>query len=517
MGVLRVVLEVSIIVDRYDAIVIGAGLGGLSSAALLAKNGLSVLLIEKNELPGGCATGFIRGRFEFDASLHSIPSMDMMGKPDNPYPYFEELGLTKKLEFKKLPNVYQSVFPDFEITLPVGRENIEGALLDNFPKESEGITKIFDRIFATYETIKKFRKKDPSLTQEELQKNVFGYMGKTWGEILYPEVKDPRVRAIISQLWVYGFGLPPKKMDYLTFALGSAHIYQFGWNQIKGKAPTLVNAFVELITEYGGEIRLQCEAKKILTEGDKVKGVLTKNDELVKSDFVISNSNPITMTLDLIGADKIPESYFSKLRSNEVGISLMGVHMGLDVPHSKLGIDEFEIFQNDHYDTDKIYDKAFTLEEPEMQFITTYNLAYSNYSPPGTSVIVLSAPSYADPWYTLPPHKYVEAKNRLADKLITKAEKIAPGLREHIEVVEVYTPLTIMRHTGNHGGTYGGFSYSPAGSSPLRLPPEGPIKGLYIANAWGQPGCGYINCMLSGRNAAKRIIAKMDKPINYVK
>nr|MDO8082907.1 NAD(P)/FAD-dependent oxidoreductase [Candidatus Freyarchaeota archaeon] len=494
--------------EKYDVIVIGSGLGGLSSAALLAKNDLSVLLLEKRELPGGCATGFIRGRFEFDASLHALPGMDIDGTPDNPYPYLEELGLTKKLEFKRLSNVYQSVFPDFEITLPVGRENIEGVLLDNFPKEREGITKIFDRIFATYETIKKFRKKDPSVTQEDFKKNVLGYMGKTWGEILYPEVKDPRVRAIISQLWIYGFGLPPKKMDYLTFANGTAHIYQYGWNQIKGKCPALVNAFVELITEYGGEVRFQCEAKKILTEGDKVKGVLTKNDEQITSDFVISNSNPITMTLDLIGADKVPESYFAKLRSNEVGISLLGVYLGLDVPYSKLGIDEFEIFQNDHYDTDKIYDKSFTLEEPEMQFITTYNLAYPDYSPPGTSVIVLSAPSYADPWYALSPQKYVETKNRLADKLITKVEKIAPGLREHIEVVEFYTPLTIMRYTGNHGGTFGGFSYSPAGSPPLRLPPEGPIKGLYLANAWSQPGCGYMNCILSGKNAAGMIIAK---------
>ena len=60
--------------------------------------------------------------------------MDLEGKTGNLYPYLEELGVTGKVEFKKLPNVYRSVFPDFEITLPVGRENIEGVLLDNFPK-----------------------------------------------------------------------------------------------------------------------------------------------------------------------------------------------------------------------------------------------------------------------------------------------------------------------------------------------------------------------------------------------
>jgi len=459
---------------KYDVIVIGGGLGGLSSAAWLAKNGLSVLLLEKRELPGGCATGFIRGRFEFDAALHELSGMDLDGKTGNLYPYLEELGVTGKVEFKKLPNVYRSVFPDFEITLPVGRENIEGVLLDNFPRESEGIAKIFNRMFGTYETINRFRRGDPALTQEELQENLLGYMGKTWGEILYNDVKDPRVRAIISQLWIY-LGLPPKKADYIIFAVAMSHLYHYGGTQIRGKSHALANAFVEVITEHGGEVRLGCEAKKILTRGNRVEGVLTRDGERISSEFVVSNANPITMTQDLIGAGKI---------------------------------DEFEIGQNDHYDIDRIYDKAFTLEEPGMQLITTYNVAYTDYSPPGTSVVVLSAPSYADPWYDVPPSKYVETKNRLAEQLITKAERIAPGLREHMEVVEVSTPLTIMRFTGNHGGTYLGFSFSTAGSPPLRLPQEGPLKGLYLAGAWSQPGGAYENCILSGKNAVEMILAK---------
>jgi len=315
------------------------------------------------------------------------------------------------------------------------------------------------------------------------------------------------VRAIVSQLWIY-LGLPPKKADYIIFAVAMSHLYHYGGTQIRGKSHALANAFVEVITEHGGEVRLGCEAKKILTQGNRVEGVLTRDGERVSSEFVVSNANPITMTQELIGADKIPETYFDKLRSNEVGISLLGVYMGLDVPHTKLGIDEFEIGQNDHYDIDRIYDKAFTLEEPGMQLITTYNVAYPDYSPPGTSVVVLSAPSYADPWYNVPPSKYVETKNRLAEQLITKAEKIAPGLREHIEVVEVSTPLTIMRFTGNHGGTYLGFSFSTAGSPPLRLPQEGPLEGLYLAGAWSQPGGAYENCILSGKNAAEMILAK---------
>jgi prolycopene isomerase len=124
-------------------------MGGLSAAATLARSGQRVLLLEKHYRPGGYAGSFVRGRFEFDIALHQISGLDLVGKRGFLYRSLESLGVTKRVEFIRLPNVYRSIFPDLDITLPAGRENAEGVLLDTFPKESEGITRFLDRVEAT--------------------------------------------------------------------------------------------------------------------------------------------------------------------------------------------------------------------------------------------------------------------------------------------------------------------------------------------------------------------------------
>ena len=118
--------------SEYDAIVIGAGLGGLSAATMLAREGLGVLLLERHNLPGGYATSFVRGRFEFEVALHELSGI---GPPENRgglYRYLDYLGVAEKVEFLNVPNLYRSVFPDMDITLPAGREACPGSPMVSF-------------------------------------------------------------------------------------------------------------------------------------------------------------------------------------------------------------------------------------------------------------------------------------------------------------------------------------------------------------------------------------------------
>ena len=122
----------------YEAIVVGAGLGGLSSACNLAKQGKRVLLLERHNVPGGYASSFTRGRFEFEISLHELSGL---GDENNRGPIWrllEEYGVTKRVEFIPIHEFYRSVFPDLDITMPIGRENFETVLTERFPAEREG-------------------------------------------------------------------------------------------------------------------------------------------------------------------------------------------------------------------------------------------------------------------------------------------------------------------------------------------------------------------------------------------
>jgi prolycopene isomerase len=492
---------------RYDAIVIGAGLGGLASAATLAKNGLNVLLLERHHQPGGYASTFVRGRFEFEIALHQMSGLNLKEKSGLCL-FLEELGIMDRVKFVSLEDIYRAVFPDIDITIPANREAAEGILIDNFPKESDGIKKILDLSFNTGYAIDYLQTGKPKMTQEQLQEYLLTKMDKTWGEVVNSYVKDEKLRAVLSVYWPY-FGLPPSKISYVLFAIALSSYIGNGPKQIFGKSAMLSGAFVDVIEKNGGDVRLGCGVKQILTEGGKVKGVITEKGEKIYSDYIISNVNPISAAVNLIGKDKVPESFLERIRSSEISTSLVTAYMGMDASCKELGVDDFEIWYYNTYNHDQVYESRKKLNDTDLLLLTAYNKGDPNFSPPGTSVIVLSVLSDPEPWYSTPPSKYVETKNKYAEMLIEKAEKHIPRLRDHIEVIEVATPITLMRYSGNPGGTYLGFTYSVKDGPLSRLSNEGPIKGLYFAGAWTQPGGGYEPCITSGRWAAEKVIKEI--------
>jgi ferredoxin-NADP reductase len=126
-------------------------------------------------------------------------------------------------------------------------------------------------------------------------------------------------------------------------------------------------------------------------------------------------------------------------------------------------------------------------------------------------VVELATLSFGDLWLKLSPSEYVEAKNRMAARAIDLASRVAPGIKDHLEVVEVATPLTHMRYTGNIGGAVYGYENSVAESTVLRLPNRGPLEGLYFANAWVRVGGGFQPCIDSGHQAAQDVLKDMER------
>jgi phytoene dehydrogenase-like protein len=279
----------------------------------------------------------------------------------------------------------------------------------------------------------------------------------------------------------------------------------------KGRSQALSNAFLSRFEELGGEARLNCGVQRITTADGRVSGVITEDGQEIAAGWIVSNADPITTCRDLIGLDKVPSGFFSELRSSEVAASTVNVYLGVACPPEELSLTEHEIFVNADYDFERHYERMKAIEPPESIAVTCYNAVYPDISPPGTCMIVLTALAYGEPWSGVPPDDYVATKNRIADAMINMAERIAPGLRQYAEVVEVSTPLTNMRYAGTMAGSIYGFSQPPRDNMVWRLRHRGPLEGLYFVGAWTQPGGGFEPCMMSGQMAGAAIVRKIKR------
>jgi prolycopene isomerase len=515
--------ERNLMTQHYDAIVIGAGLGGLAAATTMANEGLGVLLLERHNVPGGYATSFVRGRFEFEVALHELSGIGPPERRGNVYRSLEYLGLTDRLEFLHVPSLYRAVYldpsagdlssPDLDITLPVGREEFEAALVATFPHEADGIHRFLNRVFAFGREHAKFlyqRRKIHPATVPFRFPNFFRYLPTTWGQVLDRDVSDPRARSVLSQYWGY-VGLPPSQISFVYMASTLAAYVSRGAAFPRGRSQALSSAFLSRFEELGGETRMNCGVQQITTSQGRATGVITEDGQAFTSDWVLSNADPITTCRDMIGLEAVPSRFFADLQSSDVAASTVNVYLGLACPPEELGLTEHEIFVSAGYDQEQHHEVMKVVAPPPAIAITCYNAVYPGISPPGTSMVVLTALAYGRPWQEVPPDRYVDTKNYLADAMIALAERVAPGLRQQTEVVEVSTPLTNMRYAGALGGSIYGFNQPPRDHMLWRMDYKGPLDRLYFVGAWTQPGGGFEPSMMSGMRAGRSVSFKAKK------
>jgi all-trans-retinol 13,14-reductase len=494
--------------NDFDAIIIGAGLGGLSCGAAFARQGFRPLVIEKHTKPGGYATTFQRpGGFVFDASLHSTTVSARNGVLDL-IPGFPEI---KGVEFVPHHTLYRAIYPDFEIRVPDrDLKGYIGDLVARFPEEKAGIEGLFDDMKGLLSDINRFSAAAGKVDMSRFFQDypfLAKTFGKSWGDMVDARIVNPKLKAVVSALSGY-FGLPPSKLSPYYYALPTIGYLENGGFYPIGKSQKISDAFMKYIEGHDGKVMLRTRVEKILVKDGAACGVRTADGREFTGKVVVSNANaPDTFKKFLDDPGPVAAS-LARMEKLSISLSSFQVFLGLKKDLVReLGLKDTEIFYSPGYDLEAAHEAEVRGDFTNPGFgITLYDNLYKGYSPEGKNTITVMTLQGFGPWekyeadyFAGKKDAYHAEKLRMADILIDRAEKVLlPGLRKAIEVRDAATPLTNVRYTANPRGAIYGWDQTLDNAGPSRFPQRTPLKNLYLAGAWTFPGGGYGACIPSG-------------------
>ncbi len=462
--------------NEYDAIVLGAGLGGLAFGAAMVRKGYKPLILERRDRPGGYASCFYKDGFTFDFSLRATTAREREGII-NLIPNFPEI---KEVEYVRYPNFYRAQFPNGVVSVSSGSINqCIDHLVSQFPNEEKGIKKLFN----------------------EMENNINKYAKYSWQEMIDMFLMDKKLKFALSVIWTY-VGIPPSKISAVLYTGLFLHYIKGGTYYAKGGSQAVSNGFMNYIRSNGGKLLLNEEVNKLRVENNRVTIVQTKSGKEFSGKVVVSNINPITVFSQMIPNNY--NAYLDKLFSIRLGASVFQVFLGTDRDIiSESGINDFQIFHIPGYDIRKNSENALAGKFEKASFlISLYDNIYRGYSPEGKNTISLLLVQDFATWENLPPQEIETKKQTYKNQLVKIAEQCGlKGLSKHIEVEKVFTPLDCVKLANSYKGAIYGWKGNRGNS---RLSQTTPIENLFLAGTWTQPGPGEIGVMISGLECFKK-------------
>ncbi len=498
--------------EDYPVVIVGAGLGGLCCAAYLAKEGFPVTVVEKRHIPGGYACAFDRadGRFIFDVSLHGMAANNNAAAR-----ILADLGVLERVHLVPLPEVYLLQTAGEVMAIPQrDPEAYIEMLAQHFPKEKHGIRRLIREILATADEADMLHQK--GMCSELLFPFKYPHLAKVLGftleDLMAACIKDPALKNILASWWDF-HGLPPSKVSGMYYAVAKGDALKNGTYYVRKRSQDLSNALAEVIERFGGQLMYDTAAESIRVRQGSVVGVAIAGGKVLPARTVVSNTNVLDTFETLVDHDSVPNDYLDSLKTYRPSLASFIVWLGLNqelkTPIKACGI---HVMSDKGAEAD--YEACLRGDVERIPIrISLYDNMYPGYSRKGSSSLRIFCLAGYEPWRRFEldyragrKEEYDRQKDRWSEVLIGRAEKIIPGISGMIEVQDAATPLTNWRFTGNREGAIYGFEQSVDNAYVKRVSNRTPVRGLFLAGAWCNPGGGFGGALISGQFAFQSIL-----------
>jgi phytoene dehydrogenase-like protein len=479
---------------QYDGIVIGAGIGGLVCATLLARGGMKVLLLEKHYVLGGFCSSFRRKGFLFDAATHFYPLLGnpatMTGK------LLRELDIPT--QWIKMDPVDQFHFPgSAPFAVPANFSDYIHKLKEWFPHQANSVDVYFGELRQAYMYGLLHYFKGVSNDYVERLEHC------TMMDKLDEHFSDPKLKAVLMADTPH-WGSLPCRTSYIFDAMLRLS-YFLGNYYPKGSSQQFADDLGRGLEARGGRILKCASVEKIHVAGGAVRGVSIRavsrraaQHFIFEAPVVVSNADALHTYRDLLGDSHCDGWILDRIQAMKPSHPCFLMHIGLR------GMDPARLAAAEGYYW-TCYDPKDAIRNVFKVFIPTH--FDPTIAPPGCQILIVQK---------LTPVKFDEVRDWTAYKasienvIMDRLRGIFPELDAHIVVRLGATAMTAQRFTGNYQGAMLGWEMSPDQLGAGRLPFYTPVQNLYLTGHWTQPGGGITPVIVSAQRVARTILTGKD-------
>jgi all-trans-retinol 13,14-reductase len=499
--------------ERYDAIVIGSGIGGLACGCALARTGYRVLVLEQHFSAGGLTQTFTRNGFTWDVGLHYLGEM---GAGQGARVVLDWLS-GGSIEFRSTGPVYETMhFPEgFEIQFARPEAALKVELKERFPHAAPEIDRFFNAIAEAAAASKAIfsRRAMPNLLWKPYGLWHGGEMEKWWGrttaQVLEELISDVRLRAVLAgQRGDYA--PDPSTSSFGMHALVMHHYLDGAYYPVDG-SEAFARTLVPVIEAAGGAVRTRSRVTELVIENDAVIGVKLKDGTHFSADRVFSDAGARYTVQHLLPGHLQDSAWAREVLSFGPSACHIGLYLGLEGDIGALGATRSNHwFYRSWLMSESLWSDPENEPVPPALFVSFPSLKRLEPGVRGWDKHTAELVTFTD-WKLFSrwdqtrigrrPEDYLQFKRLLEASLLAQFRRHFPALGERIVQTEISTPLSTLAFTGAEHGAIYGFESSPRRFLSGTLHARTPVRGLFLTGQdVGSPGI--TGAMMGGVMAA---------------